>query len=442
MVAVYIAFSHTMDVMETIVAKKGTNESQSNETISQAENHPMILCIGFHESIGDLESLGQNKGIIFTFFSSFTEFEKENNSLAEFQAVITDSRNLTSQTHPDWELFRKQIGPYPIWVHISDDIRPAVIVEMMRNGVDEFIPAHDSLSWLGEFFEKLNDHYAMRYKELLRAEHEASMLRKRVEWSSYKDGLRKAWNDVSGREAIINLQTSLSQGAGFGLMLTLMEILGMSDISSGQISIDQELFNKIKTNAQYTRRMLEGLAEYVNVFDGAFKLDRISVEQIEYNIKERIQQFQNLYSKKNMKLRIMDTCSRRTVDANIQLVMLVFDELVINAWKYSRRNTDVVLLTSIRNGYYTLTLQSFPSYQENLAMDTESLEKLKLPFYRIHPPVEDAVEMECFVMGLGLPAVDQIASKMRSIFMLEGGIDYCGTTAEECFLAYFMIPLA
>lgn len=429
--------------MNMMIATEKGQGSQHDGDASEAESPGIILFIGYHGgAVAGLEKIVGENGFKPYFFQSIEDSEISNLKRETIIAVITDSRYLASGSHDDWKKFKEKFGRYPIWAHVTDDVRPANIVEMMRSGLDEFVPASESASWIENYVKNINEKYASKFGEIYRAEHEATMLQKRVEWSNFKENKRKAWNDVSGREAIINLQTSLSQGAGFGLMLTLMEYLGMGEVTDGRVAIDPALFEKIKENARYTRRMLQGLAEYVNIFDQKFNVDRISIEQIEVNIKQRIKQFEDLYSKKKMRLRMSGICSRRLIEANIELIMMAFDELAVNAWKYSRRETDVTVHTSMRNGYYTIAMQSFPSYQENLDLESSSLEKLKLPFYRIHPPVEDAVEMERFVMGLGLPAVEQIASKMRGIFMLEKGVDYCGTSSEECFMAYLMIPLS
>jgi hypothetical protein len=403
-----------------------------------------ILFVGFrNDKRGELERMVAEFDLVPMFCSNISGLEAFTGSSDSIIALITDSMFLGFSSPADWKKVRDAMGDYPFWLHISDDTRPSVIVNMMKNGLDEFVGVAARDQSIIKHLKFARKAYENKRKELEKKDSEALILRKHVEWANYKESLRMAGHDVSGKEAITNLRTSLSQGAGFGLMISLMEMIGMSPVGSDdKVTVDKFLIDTIQTNVKYTRRMIDGLEEYVRIMDHDLRIAPVPVSQIEMAIKQRLAPASALFSKKKINLRISETCSSRTVDADIELVLLAVEELVLNAWKYSKKDTNVTLLTSISVGYYSITIQSFPQPYSKFSLDQDSLEKLKMPFYRLHPPVEDVIEMEKFVMGLGLSAVEHIAARQSGVFVIEGGTDYCGTKSEECFLAYFMLPLS
>ncbi len=428
--------------MNAILTAERTKEIQRPISKVDTCESGGVLFVGYQrETMSHLHRTAEDCGFTPAFISDLSKIERYTSQHEPIKAIFTDSRFLGFNSRHDWSRFREIIGVNPLWIHISDDSRPEFIVGLMKNGLDDFLSAHSASIHIEKYLSKLNYLFAKKHSKIARVERDATLLRKRVEWSTYTESLRKAWNDISGREAISNLQTNLSQGAGFGLLLSLVEILEMSKDADRNIQVDAYLFNKVKENTQYTRRLLESLSTYVGVIDNPIRIEPVSIKQIEKKLINRIPLFRDVCTKKRIQLQMSETFNHHEIKVNPDFLVMGVDELIVNALKYSRQETDVNILTSIHDGYYSITVQSFPDISPQLKKESASIERLKLPFFRAHPPVEYIVEMEKFVMGLGLPAVEQIASKMNSIFKLEMGKDYRNLSIEPCVLANFMIPL-
>ena len=88
---------------------------------------------------------------------------------------------------------------------------------------------------------------------------------------------------------------------------------------------------------------------------------------------------------------VNSTCK---VEIDLQKMRLVFEELLINAYKYSVSSSRIDIFAHVTGTYFCITFKNEIDENSYGGIPPEK-EKLVLePFFRIHPPVEDILEVE------------------------------------------------
>ncbi|HNC00788.1 MAG TPA: ATP-binding protein, partial [Leptospiraceae bacterium] len=131
------------------------------------------------------------------------------------------------------------------------------------------------------------------------------------------------------------------------------------------------------------------------------------------------------------------------IDFIIDCFLLVFPkkELLINSYKYSTPSSRVDIFAHVAGSYFCITFKNEIDEKSYGGIPPEK-EKLVLePFFRLHPPVEDILEVEKFSLGLGLTVVDFIVNKHNGMFFIHNAIDHTGKRKTNCVLAEVFLPI-
>ena len=129
------------------------------------------------------------------------------------------------------------------------------------------------------------------------------------------------------------------------------------------------------------------------------------------------------------------------IEIDLEKMRLVFEELLINAYKYSVRSSRIDIFAHVTGTYFCITFKNeidefsyggIPPEKEKLVLE---------PFFRIHPPVEDILAVEKFSLGLGLTVVDFIINKHNGMFFIHNAVDHTGKRRTNCVLAEIFLPI-
>lgn len=171
---------------------------------------------------------------------------------------------------------RKINKSIPIIVITSTE-DPKSIIEVMKEHVQEYIikpviPA--------ELLSRIKYQLSNKEKEYQYSEYEKQKiisLEKLLDWYSYKNhSLKKGEFNTQDmhKNLFYGLRTSLAQGAGFGILTQIIDIIKiMPKAENGNYILDSEVLDLLEENAIYSKKVLHRFTEIEDVI-----FDRVPAE--------------------------------------------------------------------------------------------------------------------------------------------------------------------
>ncbi|MBK8394492.1 MAG: response regulator [Leptospiraceae bacterium] len=316
------------------------------------------------------------------------------------------------------------------------------IIEVMRLGVFDYIVKPIDIDLFRHTLSK-----ALEYKYLKDIEselflNESMKLRGQLEWLNYKETLRLTGKDSYQKNSIFNLTTSLSQGGGVGITISLLDMLKMDMVAQGDTYIvNKEILDTLYENNEYSRRVLFGLASVVELMEQSFTMATMDGVKLVKDIPVFLKTILPFMKNKNITVAFPSVNTNCTIDIDIEKFKLVIEELLINAYKYSVSSSRIDIFAHVTGTYFCITFKNEIDENSYGGIPPEK-EKLVLePFFRIHPPVEDILEVEKFSLGLGLTVVDFIINKHNGMFFIHNAVDHTGKRKTNCVLAEIFLPI-
>lgn len=269
----------------------------------------------------------------------------------------------------------------------------------------------------------------------------AESLRGRLEWLGYKEARRNLDHTSESKSIIENLRVSLSQGAGFGTILTLIDMIGDWNQCSPSCQLDPEIKGMLLQNSQIARHHLEALTKIIELMSAPFSRSEHSIAETAESLRGAAGVIKPFLDSKGMTMRFAEPPGElRDVTVDLPHLQTAFQELIINAYKYGDAGSSIDVLWSLTHGFLTVAVKN--NTPEDDSYITEKLDGLTSPFLRLHPPVEDIISIETFGLGLGLTMVEHIMVRNKGLFALSRVSDHTGTSPSPCTLAQLFIPLS
>ncbi len=319
---------------------------------------------------------------------------------------------------------------------------PKTIIDIMKMGAfDYLIKPIDP-----ELFQN-SVARALEYKALRDHERNMSMsaglkIRSQIEWLNYKESRRVADKDYTETKSVYNLKTSLSQGAGFGTLVSLIDVMSATMKTQGDsYVIGRDIVEMLVENNVYCRNQLDGLQATTAIMDEKFPLSRSSASAFVEAIPGMIRALAPYLEGKDLRITYPELKMNCELDLNFEKLGLMMEELIVNAYKYSVRGSTINIFGHISEGFFWLSVKNdvpekpyggIPARYEKLVVE---------PFFRLLPPDESAARVEKFGFGLGLAVVDNIVRKHNGVFLIHDVKDHTGKEPQSCVLAEALLPV-
>lgn len=317
------------------------------------------------------------------------------------------------------------------------------IISVMRLGVYDYLikpidpEVFQAIVWKAVEYKHLKD-----LEEGQRAS--ASLkIRSQIEWLNYKESRRVADRDYSSTKSIYSLKTSMSQGAGIGTLVTLIELLKSAAEPQGdKYLVDKNIVDIIIENNDFCRLMIEGLQMVSDIIENEVPLSRAASTDLLEALPGMIEGVLPYMEARRIGVTYPEPRAACPLDLNMEKVALAVEELMINAYKYSVPGSVINIIARQSEGYFWLSVKNEVSEKPYCGIP-ENYEKMVLePFFRILPPDESIAKYEKFGSGLGLTVVDNIVRKHKGLFMIRDIRDLTGRAPKLCVMAEMLFPVA
>lgn len=319
---------------------------------------------------------------------------------------------------------------------------PQTIVETMKLGVYDYFlkPINPEL-----FLATVNRAHQHKMDRRMRQrldEQAAAKLRTQLQWLNYKEEHRELHSQSQERNLIYNLMTSMNQGAGFGSLLTMIDLIRMKekrDEQTDSYSIPTEMMHKLFRLSEISRNMLNGLESILELIEKDFERTKFTIAHIEDQIKDLHGRFSSGNSMNHsFQIHSNPEADRISISINIQNIALAMEELLYNAIKYTPAGGSIDFFSHRSQGYAIISCLNDVSAANTIPPEYERI--VIEPFIRLRPPVETIAHTERFGLGLGLSVVNHIARKHGGLFYIQEVKDHTRGHTQPRVLAEVYIP--
>lgn len=335
----------------------------------------------------------------------------------------------------------KEVDPHAVCVVQTAKDHNEDIIEIMKLGVYDYLIKPFHIEILVDRLEKAIEYVYLKQMELDLLEAEHQELKSHLEWLNYKESRRKSKESNAEIHTILNLQTTLNQGSGIGSMTTIIDSINQSKEESGDsYKISKEFWDLLLENNQHTFTMLKGMERSVEILQGSVNLKPISSDDLLKELPLVISEFRTEIESRSLKVNLPIVKTKVKLSCDLEMFRLVLKEVVLNGIKYSDRDSNFDFFVTNVDGYFCLSVKNTIREDEYEKLLPAYEKQLILPFFRIHPPVEEFYKKEPFSLGLGLTMVDFLLKKHHGMFFLRNAVDH---TSEKttCVIAELFLPI-
>lgn len=315
------------------------------------------------------------------------------------------------------------------------------VIDVMKLGVFDYLikPIHPD-----SFFKSIKK--AADRIRTLKTEKEiddigSKQLREQLEWLTFKEAQRKSTKESWEISSLYSLKTSLSQGSGIGALITLLDILKLSQKESDEgYLVSKEIMDMIYSNQQAAKNILTGISDLLDIVNRDAKLEPMSAGDLIDQIKEKAKALSPILQSRNLTFSFSELKSNPSLEVERGSLLMAIEEILLNASKYCSLGTRIDVYSSVVQGYFCIAVKNLVDH-ESRGIEEKYEDLVVQPFFRVLPPVEDAADLERFGFGLGLTAVDHIAHKHNGMFFIHNAKDHTSDTVKMSVISELFLPL-
>lgn len=412
----------------------------SNVTMEKLQSLTKVLLLEDDPTICLLFSgLLQKQGMEVTSFAeikSALEYIESNPFLSE-SVILTDLQLPDGNGLEFVREIRKINKSIPIIVITSTE-DPKSIIEVMREHVQEYIikpviPA--------ELLSRIKYQLSNKDKEYQYSEYEKQKiisLEKLLDWYSYKNhSLKKGEFNTQDmhKNLFYGLRTSLAQGAGFGILTQIIDIIKvMPKAENGNYILDSEVLNLLEENAVYAKKVLDRFTEIEEVIFDRIPAVQTNPVQVLKELNSVKSEMSPIFLLKNQSF-VMGEIDTKNFESNPILwnqkyFHNVFYELLLNAMRFSASSSKIYsLFQSNKDGLVISIVNSLSEdFQMRDGIPNEYLELVFEPFFRLHKNIYEKHGSLDF--GIGLSFVRQTLQKFGGTISAFNIFDHTNSNKE------------
>ena len=317
------------------------------------------------------------------------------------------------------------------------------IIDIMKMGVTDYVVKPIDPEVFQRVIIKSLNYLYLKDAEKDLSLHSGEKIKAQLDWLNYKEEIRVSEREYSETKSIHHLVSSLSQGAGFGSLLSMIDVMYVMKEDKGDYySIDKEIVDSLFQNYEYCTKQIEGLNSITEILNSKFKLEIIDSASIIEAIPGMFTNILPFLEKKKLRITYPEVKINCSLYVNMEKLSLLIEELVINAYKYSQHNTVINIFTNVKEGYFWLSIINVVPEDPYGGIPKEYERMVVEPFFRLLPGDESIAKVEKFSFGLGLCVADNITRKHNGTFIIHEVKNHIGKNIQTCVLAEIILPVA
>ena len=268
---------------------------------------------------------------------------------------------------------------------------------------------------------------------------------KDMAWQTWKEKMLSRNISRTDKSIFSNINNSFTQGAGFGTLITFMEMMAKSaKEKDGNRIVDGTLFSEAMKNVKIAQDAFKIFAGIDWIISNNIDLEDKFVRELYSLIKGTISK-NHRFSELNKHRIIINDLPRglknKKIKVNAQYFAEAMSELIINSLKFSKPATNIIIMVYSQNNTLRISVINDPqkSTDGTIGIPAEYEKVIFEPFYRISKLVYERYNTLDF--GIGLTFVEKIITRHGGEIFAENIVDYSDITKDSQIKVNLMISL-
>ena len=349
-----------------------------------------------------------------------------------FNLVITDLSSVEKKAEQMMglnylkEIQSLQSAKAPIVVLTSQN-ESKLIIDSFRHGIHDYLikPMNGA-----ELTDKIRD--ALEFSRIrtiqqtLEREH-SERLQEKLSWHSWKEGIIYRERDRFEQNFFHNIRVALNQGAGFGMLLSLLSTFLTGNLPGESVQIEPDVLELLRVNQQVAHRTIEVFTELDRLTNEEMPLERLSLYEF-YDMLNQVSVELSPYSAIHSQKFVITSPGEKFQDTfflcNRQFMKKVVQELFMNALKFSEPGSEIYVLLNNASQETRLAVLNYPRQLRDIAPGVPAhLEKSVFePFSRLTSTIDE--QYDTLDYGLGLTMVDKIMHRHNGSINITNVVDH------------------
>jgi PAS domain S-box-containing protein len=260
------------------------------------------------------------------------------------------------------------------------------------------------------------------------------LLDKDIDWQEWKEKMMSRSISRTDKSLFRNINNSFTQGAGFGTLISLLEMMSSTAIRSGsECTVDNSLFELISNNLKIAQDAFKTFSNIDWIISNEFALEKISLPDIYDYTKAVIEKAKPFTSNKGQRLIISDykiSDKELYLNLNKEHYFKAVYEGLINAMKFSKNNSYIVVIIHLTGRNLGVSIINDPEKTDEgiIGVPPEYEKVVFEPFYRLTKFVFEQYNTLDF--GLGLTLIDKIIGKHGGEVFINNILDHTDLKRE------------
>ncbi|MBN2401763.1 MAG: response regulator [Spirochaetes bacterium] len=314
----------------------------------------------------------------------------------------------------------------PVIIVLTSHDNADLIVNIMKKGVFDYlikpVKKNDFLIRIQNAFKvsELDRMKRISEKEkVIRLEHQ-------LEWYKLIEKMNNKNVKLKESHLFENLQRSFNQGSGIGVMLSLIDLITTTAKKKGNVyEINEKILDELLKNQGIVYKTMQTFADIEQITSSEIELKKVLMIDIYDIVKKSIEELQGLALIKSHNLilsEIKKIFNNIEVNINESYFKKLVEELIINAMKYSEKNSNIVVMVDYLDNNAVLSVINSINSSEDDGIPMEYENIVFEPFFRKIKYVQE--QYKTMDYGLGLTFVERIVKKHNGRVLIHNIKDY------------------
>lgn len=236
-----------------------------------------------------------------------------------------------------------------------------------------------------------------------------------MDWREWQDKMMNRNITRTDKSLFRNINNSFTQGAGFGALISLLEMMeSTAEKSDGRYCVDSAVFDLVQKNVTIAQTAFKTFSNIDWIITNDFDLSSVTFQDFHTLCRIVMGEVERYCALKDQRLIINalpGEYGSLKLNLNREFMRKALYEVLLNALKFSRRGTWITLLTSVSGKNINLSVINDPEKGEEgiVGIPPEYERVIFEPFFRLSKLVFEQYHSLDF--GLGLTLVEKVVSK-------------------------------
>jgi len=372
--------------------------------------------------LGALNGEGHDIDLVVNGKEAFEKYQEKSYDLVITDIIMPELNGLELITKI------KGINENALIIVMSGTTDSSMIVDVMKTNIFDYIIKPVKID---DFMVKINR--ALEHKKFVQlnqlVEKEKILrMEQQLDWYKWHENFMDKEKQVSDKSLFYSLRTSFAQGAGFGSLLSVMDLIESSSIKEENFyKIKAPLFDMLLDNVKIAKRGFQVFSEIDLLGKNTLEMENVSGDEYYNTISGIVEELQKYCEINHNKILLCDkklTFSNVSIIANLEYIKRALSEIIINALKFSRKNTDIAIMISVEEECLTTVVINHPAPAKDdiLGIPFEYENIVFEPFFRISKVLYESYDSLDY--GLGLTLTEKIIKKHNGKISISNVLDH------------------